>query len=235
MPSGDEWEYRLLFEQSPQPLYVLDAHTLEFLAVNEAAIRQYGYARQEFLNLTIQDLCPVVEAACFLESRREATRPDGQAGPWPQGEWRQCRKSGTIMEVEIKASRLSFQGRDAVLVLANDVTGRKRAEEKLLQSHTILQAVIEGISQAIYVKDTEGRYLMVNSAAAYIIGRPIGEILGRDDTALFSPDAARQFMQADRRIMERGQSETYEDSVTIAGIERAYLTTKTPFRDPAVK
>jgi PAS domain S-box-containing protein len=135
------------------------------------------------------------------------------------------------MEVEIKASRLSFQGRDAVLVLAHDVTGRKQAEEKLLQSHTLLQAVIEGISQAIYAKDTHGRYLLVNSAAAQIIGKPIEEILGQDDTALFPLDTAPRFMEADRRIMERGQTETYEDFATIAGSERAYLTTKTPFRD----
>jgi PAS domain S-box-containing protein len=111
-----------------------------------------------------------------------------------------------------------------------ELNQRKGAEQ---ESHNLLQAVIEGIPEIVYVKDREGRYLLANSEAARFIGKPAKEILGRDDTELLEPQTARRFMEVDRRVIESGKAETYEKvGQTAAAGNRAYLTTKAPFLGP---
>jgi PAS domain S-box-containing protein len=115
--------------------------------------------------------------------------------------------------------------------VSRDITERRRAEEALRHTQTLLQSVTEGTSDAIYVKDLQGRYLMFNPAAARIVGQPIEEVLGRDDTALFAPDEARRVMEGDRRVMASGGVQTYEELVTSGGVARTYLSAKGPMRE----
>ena len=118
--------YRQLFERSPLPMWVYDTASLGFLAVNDAAIRRYGYTRAEFLARTLADLRPVEDHAQLREDvarREDATRI-----------WRHVTKHGEVLAVEITAHDLDFEGRRARLVLANDVTERQRLEDQLRQS-----------------------------------------------------------------------------------------------------
>jgi PAS domain S-box-containing protein len=112
-----------------------------------------------------------------------------------------------------------------------DVTERKRAERALLESHSLLNAVIEGSPDAIFVKDLAGRYLMANSASAHVLGKPAREVLGRDDAALFPPQALRLIRERDGRVMASGRPETIEETAHIDGETRTYLTTKGVYRD----
>jgi hypothetical protein len=123
-----EERYRLLFEVNPQPMWVYDEETLAFLAVNQEAIRHYGYSREEFLSMTLRDLRPAEEASSLME--RLQARPDtGRAG-----EWKQRKKDGSSITVEITSHDLEFAGRPAVLALATDVTMRKQLESHVRQS-----------------------------------------------------------------------------------------------------
>ena len=72
-----------------------------------------------------------------------------------------------------------------------DMTQLRNAEEELRRTTQLFQAVADGTQDAVYVKDREGRHLMFNAAASRMVGKPIGEVLGRDDTAIFDPDGAR--------------------------------------------
>ena len=113
-----------------------------------------------------------------------------------------------------------------------DITERKRAEEELKASHSVVQAVTEGTPDAMYVKDREGRFLMVNSAATQLIGLPREEVLGRGAEELYDPDTAHRVIAQDRMIMATGTTQTYEETLRIdRGEARAYLTTKGPFRN----
>jgi len=109
---------------------------------------------------------------------------------------------------------------------------RNRARQAICPRHNVVNAVVEGTTDAIFVKDLQGRYLMINAAGARFLGKSIEEVIGRDDTALFSPDTARQIMEEDRRVMAGGVTRTYEETGTAAGVTRAYLSTKGPYRDP---
>jgi PAS domain S-box-containing protein len=104
------------------------------------------------------------------------------------------------------------------------------AELEQKRSMALLDSVIEATSDAVYVKDKAGRYLMVNSAFARIAGVPREQIAGRDDTALFSPPVAKEIMDRDRRLMSGGSTETVEEKLPSpsTGETATYLTAKGP-------
>jgi len=124
---ASEAQFRLLFESNPNPMWVFDEETLQFLAVNAAALRHYGYTRDEFLALTIMEIRPAEER----ERTQEAiTSQRGLAKPHVSVFVHQ-RRDGTRIDVEITASSIQFNGRPARLVLSNDITARLAAEREL--------------------------------------------------------------------------------------------------------
>jgi PAS domain S-box-containing protein len=108
---------------------------------------------------------------------------------------------------------------------------QQRSADALRQQHGLLNAIIEGTSESIYVKDLHGKYVMINSAGADFLLRPVERILGKDDLELFSPETAKQIMEHDRRVMEEGTLRTYEETGTVNDLTRTYLATKGPYRD----
>jgi PAS domain S-box-containing protein len=118
-------QYRQLFENNPLPSWVYDVETLQILDVNDAAVRQYGYAREEWLGMTIEDYRPhedVRRLRDFLHTIRDV--PEGIC----QGPWRHRKKDGTIVDVEIAFHALIYNGKAARLALVNDITERKQME-----------------------------------------------------------------------------------------------------------
>jgi PAS domain S-box-containing protein len=115
--------YRSLFERNPQPMWVYDPLTLRFLDVNEAAVKKYGYSREEFLRMTLRDIRPAKDIPALLD---DAAHADDTVK-----EWQHIRKDGSMLDVEISATGLAFGGRSVRLVLANDITARKALEAEL--------------------------------------------------------------------------------------------------------
>ncbi len=118
---------QMLFEASPTPMWVYDAETLAFLAVNDAAIRHYGYARDQFLGMTIRDIRPPEDIPRMLV---DVAARGGPGDPSPRT-WRHVRADGSLIDVEITAGRITFEGRTAAMVVAHDVSDRRRLERRL--------------------------------------------------------------------------------------------------------
>ena len=121
--------YRALFEASPLPMWVYDAETLRFLAVNDAAVHHYGWTREEFLGLRITDIRPRADVDALI-----ANLGEGSIGSPERQSWRHQRRDGSVIDVEISAGRIRFEGLDAALVVARDVTERRRMEERLAEA-----------------------------------------------------------------------------------------------------
>lgn len=107
----------------------------------------------------------------------------------------------------------------------------RREYRRIKRATDLFRAVMEGTTDAVFVKDSEGRYLLVNSATARFIGRPINEILGNDDRDLFEASEAKRLMASDRSIMESGAAVTLEETLTSDGATRTYHATKAPYFD----
>jgi PAS domain S-box-containing protein len=127
-----EESYRLLFEGHPHPMWVVDPGSLRFLAVNRAAIADYGYSREEFLAMTIVD----VQAAEDRSALEELLRDQASGAPAARV-WQQRKKDGELIDVAVTASVIEFEGRSARLIVAEDVTQRNRLEEQLRQSQRL--------------------------------------------------------------------------------------------------
>jgi PAS domain S-box-containing protein len=106
-----------------------------------------------------------------------------------------------------------------------------QAAEALHKNATLLQAVSEGTTELIYVKDLNGRYMLINAAGAQAVGRSIPDILGRDDTQILPAETARAIMERDREILASDSTQTYEERAVINNEARVYLSTKGPYRD----
>jgi diguanylate cyclase (GGDEF)-like protein/PAS domain S-box-containing protein len=119
--------YRILFDQSPKPMYAFDIETLAFLNVNEAALRHYGFTRQEFLSMTADKIRPPEEMALMLERTSTGIQTPCMT--------RHRKKDGTLIDVEVSVQHFPNGNRTLVLVAVNDVTDQKLAEEKLRQAH----------------------------------------------------------------------------------------------------
>jgi PAS domain S-box-containing protein len=119
-----EQQYRLLFDGNPSPMNVIDRESQGFLAVNDAAVRHYGFSREEFLALTLDDI-RLAEGDASLGAAVESPLPRPM---------KHRRKDGSVIDVEVAATPIVFGGRPAWLALVSDVTERKSLEAQLLQS-----------------------------------------------------------------------------------------------------
>ena len=124
-----EQEFRALFAANPLPMWIYALTTLQFLEVNDAAVQRYGYAREEFLALTIRDIRPPEDVERLI-TNVDQPRQTLQAA----SSWRHRVKSGQIIDVEITSHTITFAGHAAALVVAHDITERKQLERQFQQS-----------------------------------------------------------------------------------------------------
>jgi two-component system cell cycle sensor histidine kinase/response regulator CckA len=126
--------YHMLFGSNPQPMWVFDAGTLAFLEVNDAAVRHYGYSRNEFLSMTIMDLLPPEDAPGLHHGLERTASQRGEVALAQHQ-----RKDGTIVDMELASREMELDGRRARLVLATDISERVRTRAALHQSEEQLR------------------------------------------------------------------------------------------------
>lgn len=175
--------YRLLFEYNPYPMWVFDRETLQFVAVNKAAVNHYGYSADEFLAMKITDIRPEEDAPRLLDSVQNLTH-----GVDYTGAWRHTVKSGAEIFVEITSHSINFDGRKLELVLSQDVTLQKEVEESLRVSeekyHSLFTSMSEGvvIVQPIFGDDgnvSDFELLDFNPVFQSIFGYNKGKTIGK--------------------------------------------------------
>lgn len=161
--------FRLLFYNHPVPMWIYDLDTLVFLEVNEAAVEKYGYPREEFMGMTLKDIRPAEEVEKLLRDISQP-RPDMQHS---EG-WRHRLKSGEIIDVEITSHTLEFTSRNAALVMAQDVTARKRNEAQLRLSDQILRHV----KTMVIVIDADQKIIYASPSIEEVTGYQPSEVMG---------------------------------------------------------
>jgi PAS domain S-box-containing protein len=119
-----EERYRRLFDVHPQPMWVVDAKMLSFLAVNAAAVRLYGYSKEEFVTMTADQIRPEEDVASLLRAFED------RSGIYSQRIWRHRKKNGELVNVKVVSFSLEFGGRPARLGVIHDLTEQLHAEQR---------------------------------------------------------------------------------------------------------
>lgn len=221
--SEQERIYRELFEYNPQPMWVHAVETLEFLAVNDAAVGHYGYSRQELLEMTVRDIC-LPDDVPALTATVESSR--GKLAK--VGTWQQRKKDSTLIDVEITTHDMLFKGRAARLVLINDITERRRMERENAAYQDKLRLMGLEIS---LIEEQERRQL------ATVLHDQVGQVLALAKIKLgilkeaVSVEEYRQLSDEVRKLLEQAinssRSLTFEISPPILydlGFEAAVQT-----------
>ncbi|WP_165987111.1 EAL domain-containing protein [Caballeronia sp. SBC1] len=241
--------FRDLFDAHPVPMWIVDAATYRFVAVNPAALAHYGYNELEFLSMSMRDLHAAADfdhfATLLARPAGSHTRshPDSQPDSQPRqtgaqrpaGVWRHKRRDGAQVSADISSHALTYSGQPGIFMLANDVTDRINAETEARRSKQMLESLIDNIPQRIFWKDRESRYLGCNSAFARDAGLASTEqVVGMTDAELPWWRSAVQLRADDLQVIATGQPlMNQECDVQRDGEVRASITSKMPLLDGA--
>lgn len=188
-----EKHYRLLFDGNPFPMWIVDPLSGRFLAVNDAALKHYGYTRDEFLEMSHADIQSSDDPGIH-----------------------RC-KDGRLIDVEIASSALDLEGRSGQLVLAHDVTQKRILDAERAAVHAMaldtserLRNVLDRIDDGLLAFDLGQRYTFANRRAAQLLGRPEAELLGRHIWTEFPLSVGGPFHRAYDEAMATQQPCTTE-------------------------
>jgi diguanylate cyclase (GGDEF)-like protein/PAS domain S-box-containing protein len=188
-------DLQAVFDFAPIPMWVYDRVTLRFLAVNDAAVRAYGWSREEFLAMTLYDIRPPEEQASLRDTLSQ---------PYPDVAdseiWRHRSADGRFFLAEVTARELRYAGREARLVMARDVTMERQAIRTIETSERRFRDLFEQSLGLICTHDFDGILLSINPAAANAIGYRVVELVGLSMLDLVPPALHGHYRDYLRRI-----------------------------------
>jgi PAS domain S-box-containing protein len=211
-----EADFRYLFEKNPSIMWVHDRRTLEFLEVNDATLTLYGYSRDEFKRMRIIDLRPSEDVL-----QPPASSPEPGCGDSHSGESQHRLGDGQLIEVEVQSHDIDFEGAEATLVVARDVTERNRAEAVLKESAESARSVIETSLDAFVRIDQHSRILEWNRAAETLFGWTREEAIGSALANLIIPPAARDaHARGMRHFLATGEGPILNRRIEVTGLHK---------------
>ena len=219
--SGEQ--YRLLFEGNPNPMWIYDAQSFRFIAVNDAAASQYGYSRDDFLTMSLEDLQPEEDRA-----------PDALRASQP-ATMRLRKSDGTVVNAEISAYDMRLPGRSARMAMAVESGDARRVEQALRESERRFREMLDTIELLAVLLDVVGTVTYCNPYLLRSTGFSKPEVIGRNFYDLFIAPEHRE--QARRSFVEnvgRGVLAAHGEVELIArdGERRIILWNNTVLRSP---
>ena len=196
---------QLLFDEHPSPMWIYDIDSLQFMSVNQAAVDQYGYSREEFLSMTIEEIRPgedvdrLREYLGMLNSRSTPTV------------WRHRRKNGELFDVEVTGTGLKIGDRRARLVVINDVTERTNAIRQLRTSEIRFRRMVERSYEAVALISPDFIVQYTSPSAHNILGFEDHELIGRSIFEFIHPsDAGAVTKELAELFRENGRARSVE-------------------------
>ena len=226
-----EQRLALFIDRAPAAIAMFDAD-MRYLAVSKRYLEDYALTSsgpEALLGRSHYEVFPSIpDRWCEIHRRVLAGETlSAEDDPFP-------REDGSCDWVRWEmAPWYGNESRPAGAVLFSEVvTARKRAEAELQQATALLKSIGNSSPDAIYAKDTEGRFLFANPAVLAIIGRSADEVIGRTDAEWHhDPEQAAAVMANDRRIVESGLVEILEETWDVAGLgTRVFRSAKAPLR-----
>lgn len=205
--------YRRLFDESPAPMYIYDDLTCDFLAVNNAALHQYGYSREEFLLMNATQIRPSQEIESFTSANSDM--PDGY---FDYGTWKHIRKKGDLFFVHIYAHRIKFNGRNAKSILAVDIDQKVRAEMAVSEKSTEITNILESITDGFYALNNNWEVTYFNKTAEKVLCCKREEVMGKNLWDFFPNSREGKFYLEYERAMREKVSVHFEEEYVPLGV-----------------
>lgn len=222
-----------LFELSPVPMWVFDVETLKFLDVNAAAVRNYGYSKEEFLEMTINDIRPPEQAEQIAAIVKENTK----SGIYYKNTFLHQRRNGELIDVEIASNLVTFNGRPARLVLAIDITEKLKIQQALVLNEQRFKALVQDGSDMITVIDHDFKYKYVSPASKVVFGADPDFFLGKPAFAYIHPEDLDRVEKEAGAIWDKKhiQLSPYRYRTAVGGWLWVETKATNLFDDPAVQ
>lgn len=169
--------YKLLFENNPIPMYIRAKDNFQILKVNQSAIDHFGYSESEFLKMKVTDLHPPDELEHF---KKVISEP--KINFCNPSIFHHICKDGTILTVECRAQENELEGVECILILADDITAKRKAQESML----FQSGVLKNVRNTIFVTDRKGLVTYWNEGAERSFGYKNVEIIGRNFDMLYA-------------------------------------------------
>jgi PAS domain S-box-containing protein len=232
--------YRKLFEDHSAVKLILDPDTGLIIDANHAASQYYGWKRDDLKKMNINQINTLSpeEVKTEMEKARLLKRI--------QFEFRHRRADGSIRDVEVFSSKIEFEGKEVLHSIVHDITERHHTENALRESQALYHSFVEHMPAGVFRKDSEGRYVFVNSYFCQLKGLKADEILGKTPHELAAYEAviensrslemkgiqrtlANQGMDHHKLIMNKGKSiELEEIYLQPDGTTKYYHVVKSP-------
>lgn len=213
---GAEGQYRLLFEMTPEPMWVCDRATDAFLAISDAAIAQYGYSRDEFLTMRVGDIRSNESVFPGLQRtlQRQCKTPEAETSV-------HRKKDGTLIAVNIYRTEVQFNGVEATLVLVHDVSDVLKNERRLRQLEERFSVAFRAcpIPIAITTK-VEGRYVDVNEACVRMLGCKREQVIGHTSLELNVWENPEDRARLVEHLVQNGAVSSFDTVITSKSLGR---------------
>jgi PAS domain S-box-containing protein len=224
-----EKQYKQLFFSNPNPLWIYDKKTLRFMEVNNAAIRHYGYNREQFRKMTIVDIRPEEDQQKVIQAAKQMPEEYHISG-----NWRHRKKNGEAIAVSITSHGIEFNGRDCVMVMAQDITLNVEHETELKKAYEIekglkeeleksilltkqsgeekqkLTEVIDRINNMVIITDPYGNITWVNRAFTKFTGYSTDEVVGKTPQVLHGPKTDPNIQEKISESLQKGEFVPFE-------------------------
>ncbi|WGQ10663.1 PAS domain-containing protein [Pedobacter gandavensis] len=176
--------YYDLFNQSPLPQWVYDFNTLAILQVNDAAIKQYGYSRKEFMKMTLNDNRPQEQ----ISKLADIVSKKIIKGQFNSSIVQHRKKNGEIIFVQVDGNPIMFDHKNARLVIVVDQTEQVNAEIELARSEQRFKSLVQDGSDLIGILDNQGNYKYVSPTTAPILGIEASDFIGKNAFDFIHPE-----------------------------------------------
>ena len=173
---SSEQKYKLLFESNPVPMWMIAKDDLSVIDANEAAIKHYGYSKEELQQIGVKTIRPKEDIESQLEGYTKDMGRDGS-----QRVVRHLKKDGSIMFIQLISHDIVFEGRPVRLSITNDITERLNAEELLQKSEANLQAILKTTDTAYTLFDQHLKVLTFNQKAIEFVKNQFDHIREQGD------------------------------------------------------
>ena len=220
-----EESFRLLFEGNPVPMWVTDRESLRFIAVNEAAVKYYGYTHEQFMAMTLEDLRPPADRERFAQHLRKL--PDVQL----TGNIRQHMKADeTQIDLVVFSRTLTYAGHQARLAVIHDITKVALAENELRRTKIFLDTVIEHVPVPIVVKDVAGLETDASGGRFTLFNRAYEELTGDSRASLIGKTAYQTYPKERADIIVQSDNEALRSTEAVTNREHPILTSRNETR-----